>query len=256
MCLIVFSFRHHPDYPIILAGNRDEFYERPARPAHTWNTQPNIIAGKDLKAGGTWLGVSEKGELAAITNHRNFYNPIEGEKSRGIIIPDFLTSEKPAQERIHQINRESQDYSGFNLIAGSSEELWYVSNVRDKAGTVSPGIHGISNAFLDTPWPKVEQAKAEFRAATRHPVIDPEEVFDLLKSSEPFPQEQLPDTGLSSEMERAVSPAFIKTDSYGTRCSSLLMIDYEGNTTFTERTYDHITGDVRSEQNFEFSTRT
>lgn len=252
MCLIVFSLQNHPQYAIILAGNRDEFYQRPTKPAHVWTTNPEMIAGKDLKAGGTWLGVSVKGELGAITNHRDIHHPKEGFKSRGVIIPDFLTFNGPLKERISRIRNEAEDYSGYNLVVGTSEQLYYISNINGAGQRIQPGLHGISNAFLDTPWPKVELAKKEFSKAIQTEEIDKEEIFELLNRSEPFPEEQLPDTGLSPEMEKAVSPVFIKTETYGTRSSTLLMIDKNGYVTFTERNYRNGTGDPLPDQSFEF----
>ncbi|MFO7845579.1 MAG: NRDE family protein [Balneolaceae bacterium] len=252
MCLIVFSFRDLPSYPLILAGNRDEFYQRPTKQAHVWDTDPEFVAGKDLEAGGTWLGISQNGEFGAVTNYRNLYEPVKGDKSRGAIIPEFLTSDQSIRERIHSIEKQKNNFSGFNLIAGSAEKLFYVSNQSKSAKEISPGLHGISNAFLDTSWPKVELAKKEFKTSIQSGEIDREAVFELLQQSDPFPKEQLPDTGLSPEMERAVSPAFIKTADYGTRCSSLLTIDRNNRVQFIERTFNPGSGVVTSKVSFSF----
>lgn len=254
MCLIVFSFNHHPKYPLILAGNRDEFYERPAKEAHFWDTNPQVLAGKDLKAGGTWLGVSERGEFGAITNYRNLYNPTEGDQTRGEIIPVFLTGHKPAKEKLTAINENKHRYSGFNLLAGSVRQLFYLNNTHGDFRPIEPGIHGISNAFLNTPWPKVEKARNEFEQITSSETIDKEAVFRLLKASDPFPEESLPDTGLSKEMEKEVSPIFIETEGYGTRCSSLLLIDHNGTVNFTEKTYRGQNGKSDSVKEFSFDT--
>lgn len=256
MCLIVFSYQHHNKYPFILAGNRDEFYERPAIQAHFWDTNPRMLAGKDLKAGGTWLGVSEKGEIGAITNHRNLYNPTEGERTRGEIIPDFLTGHKPMKEKLNAINKMKHKYSGFNLLAGSVLQLYYLNNIKGDFRSVKPGIHGISNALLDSSWPKVEKARNEFEQITFSETIDKEAIFQLLESSDPFPEESLPDTGLSHEMEKEVSPIFIETEGYGTRCSSLLMIDYDGTINFTEKTFRIQNGNSDSVKEFSFDAET
>ena len=253
MCLIVFSFKHHTKYPVILAGNRDEFYGREAQQAHFWDTEPSLLAGKDLRAGGTWLGVSQNGEFGAITNHRDLNNPVNGERSRGYIIPVFLTNNGLPEEKIKRIESNFSKYSGYNLLAGNTDQLFYLTNVKRQTKTVSPGVHGISNAFLDTPWPKVEAAKSAFEDAIKPALIDREAIFKLLQDSDPFPQETLPDTGLSPEMEKAVSPIFIKTDDYGTRCSTLLTIDYNGRVQFTEKTY-HFNGDSSVTKNFSFNT--
>lgn len=237
MCLIVFSFQNHRKYPLILAGNRDEFYARPAEQLHFWDREPRILAGKDLRAGGTWLGVSESGTFGAITNFRDFHNPMEGERSRGEIITELLGSEASLDSTLNQLNRFKQDYAGFNLLAGNARELYYLSNIKDDIEKVSPGIHGISNATLDTPWPKVETAIDLFRKAIDADSIDRDKIFEMLTHSDTYPADQLPDTGLSAEREKAVSPIFIETDGYGTRCSSLLTIDKNGRVEFTEKTH-------------------
>jgi uncharacterized protein with NRDE domain len=252
MCLILFSFKNHPEYPLILAGNRDEFYGREAQQAHFWNSIPSMLAGKDLRAGGTWLGVSGKGEFGAVTNYRDLRNPINGDRSRGEIIPGFLAQNGSIEKKLHQVKKNYPKYSGFNLLAGNADQLYYLNNINRQFRKVNPGINGVSNAFLDTSWPKVEKAKVAFRQATKPTSIDRGKILQLLQDSESFPQEILPDTGLDPEMEKAVSPIFIKTENYGTRCSTLLTIDNEGQVHFTEKTY-HINGEeteVITEYNF------
>lgn len=254
MCLIVFSFKHHDKYPVILAGNRDEFYGREASQAHFWDTNPSLLAGKDLRAGGTWLGVSQQGEFGAITNYRDLNNPLNGERSRGEIIPDFLTDTGSPVEKLMRIKKKSAAYSGFNLLAGNANQLFYLNNINGQFQPVEAGIHGISNAFLDTPWPKVEKAKSAFKQALQPDMINREEIFQLLQDSDPFPLEKLPDTGLSPEMEKAVSPIFIKTNDYGTRCSSLLIIDIDGQVQFTELTYHVKSEGSESVKEYSFNT--
>lgn len=237
MCLIVFAYNYHPEYPIILAGNRDEFYGRKALKAHVWDTDPKMLAGKDLRAGGTWLGVSKNGEFGAITNYRDLKNPREGERSRGEIITNFLTETGPPDQKLRHLKKQSQEYAGFNLLAGNIRQLFYFSNISGNIQSVAPGIHGISNAFLDTPWPKVETAKSEFEKTIDSSPPDKEKIFKFLQDKQPFPDESLPDTGLSPEMEKAVSPIFIETEGYGTRCSTLLTIDAKERVRFIEKTY-------------------
>lgn len=254
MCLIVFSFKHHSKYPVILAGNRDEFYGREARQAHFWDTVPPLLAGKDLRAGGTWLGVNHKGEFGAITNYRDLNNPINGEQSRGEIIPKFLTHDGSPEDKLSRVQKNYPAYSGFNLLAGNADQIYYLNNINRQFQTVPPGIHGISNAFLDTPWPKVEKAISAFKEAVHPDTIDRDEIFQFLQDSDPFPLEDLPDTGLSPEKEKAVSPIFIKTEDYGTRCSSLLTIDNDGQVQFIEKTY-HVKNDgSESVKEYSFNT--
>lgn len=255
MCLIVFAFKHHPKYPLILAGNRDEFYAREARQAHFWDTNPEMLAGKDLRAGGTWLGVSKKGEYGAITNYRDFYNPKEGERSRGEIISNLLTDERPQNVKISELMQRAHHYSGFNFLSGDSKNLFYSNNIDGDKEEVEPGIHGLSNAFLDTSWPKVETAKKEFTRAINSDEIDRNLIFTFLQNSKKYPQESLPNTGLDPEMEKAVSPIFIETDGYGTRCSTLLMIDNSGTVHFVEKTYPVIGERTELIKEYTFDTR-
>ena len=252
MCLIVFSFQHHDTYPLILAGNRDEFYARPAEQLHYWDHQPHILAGKDLRAGGTWLGVSQSGSFGAITNYRDFNNPLEGERSRGEIIPGLLNSNETVEKNLNMVRNRKHDYAGFNLLAGNIENLYYLSNLKDDIETVAPGIHGISNAFLDTPWPKVKKAKKLFSDAIKADSINRDQIFEMLEDTETFPTDQLPNTGLSDEREKAVSPIFIQTEGYGTRCSSLLTIDYKGQVEFTEKTHVPELGTSEAVKHFTF----
>lgn len=237
MCLIVFAYKCHPEYPFILAGNRDEFYQRPAIDLHLWDTEPLIVAGKDKKAGGTWLGVNETGQFAAITNYRDLQNIKENTPSRGEIIPNFLLSNEDPYQSLKKVEKRADLYNGFNLIAGSIDELYYQSNHGHPLQSVEPGIHVISNAALNTPWPKALWAKSHFKTLLNSGSLDNESVFDMLKNSDRYPPDQLPDTGLSKEMEIAVSSVFILTDNYGTRSSALVTVDRSHLLNFSERVY-------------------
>jgi len=252
MCLIVFGYKAHKNYPLILAGNRDEFYDRPAKSAHFWNTEPPLLAGRDLKAGGTWLGISRKGVLGAITNYRDLTRPAKGEKSRGAIIPEFLKHEFDLKNVLQPFIDHGELYNGFNLIAGDTESLFYLSNITNHIERLNPGCYGISNAFLNTPWPKVNTAKKKFNSIISSDKIDEEAVFNLLQNRKTYPEPLLPETGLTPEMEKAVSSIFIETEDYGTRCSTLLMIDNMGEVTFIERTYPNGKRDSEIEKRFEF----
>jgi len=252
MCLIVFSYKSHEKYPLILAGNRDEFYKRPAKEAHFWNTTPPVLAGKDLKAGGTWLGISSAGEMGALTNFRDLNNPRQREKSRGELIPEVLLNGEPIDAKLKSIIQKGHQYDGFNMIAGNIHNLFYLNNITNRFEKLKPGYHGISNAFLNTPWPKVEKAKKEFNNIISRNKMDEEAIFTLLKNRESYPHEELPDTGLTPEMEKAVSSIFIDTHNYGTRCSTLLMIDRYDAVTFIERTYSAGENKIESQKRFEF----
>ena len=232
MCLIVLAYNAHPRYPLLLAANRDEFHERPAAPAHFWTDAPDVLAGRDLQAGGTWLGLHRSGRFAALTNHRDLHRPPKQGPSRGLLVRDALEG---------AIDLDSTAaYAGFNLLHGHLDDLRYHNNLEPTDQGLSNGIHGISNAFLNTPWPKVQAAKKGMEQLLDAP--DAQLIgglFALLANDDPAPDERLPDTGLSRDLERAVSPIFIRTDGYGTRCSTVLLVDANGNVHFEERTWPH-----------------
>lgn len=247
MCLIVFSYKHYDDYPFVLAANRDEFYMRPTETAHVWKTSPKILAGKDLKEGGTWLGISENGRFAALTNHRQMNDIKEDTISRGIIVKDFLLSEGNPREYLAELQRNGHKFNGFNLIAGTFENLFYMSNKKEGIFKVQPGNHALSNAFLNTPWPKTEQSLETLKT-----ILDTngdpgeDELFSMLLNDQRYPIEMLPDTGLPHEIEKAVSSVFIETDDYGTRSSTLVTVDKNMKVHFAERTY--AAGSKKTEQ--------
>ncbi|PWN06258.1 NRDE family protein [Rhodohalobacter mucosus] len=255
MCLTVFAFQADPDYPLIFASNRDEFYDRPAQPATFWYDHPGLLAGRDLKAGGTWLGITSDHRFAAITNYRDIENIKDNAPSRGDIVTAYLTSGMEAPDYLKKLRGTADQYNGFNLIAGTTTELWYYSNELDEISKVAPGIHTLSNAFLDTPWPKTEKAKGCFRQILKHRRADLDnEVFELLRDREIFPDDRLPSTGLSPQMERLVSSIFITSESYGTRCSTLIKAG--SNTgklnTFTEKTYKKSTDEAEGTVSYKF----
>jgi len=252
MCLIVFSLRSHKKYPLVLAGNRDEFYKRPARPAKFWEDKPNLLAGKDIKGGGTWMGVTKNGKLGALTNYRDLKNIKEEAPTRGSIVTDYLTDSKPAPVFLETLDENAEDFNGFNVLAGTPDSFFHYSNETRNITEIESGIHGISNAVLNTPWPKVEKAEEDLRNALNSDHIDTEELFTLLKSKKTYPPEVLPDTGLPDHKEKEVSAAYIKTEDYGTRCSTIILMDHTGEITFMERTYDPKTEDITTEKHYNF----
>jgi uncharacterized protein with NRDE domain len=237
MCLILFSYGLHPEYPLILTGNRDEFYDRPTQPLGYWTDTPHILAGRDLKGNGTWLGTTLTGKVAAITNFRDPGTLKDDAPSRGGLIKNFLCGTDSPRAYLTQVKKTGHHYNGFNLIAGDENELWYYSNQGGGVVEVAPGMHGLSNHFLDTPWPKVEKGKSTVAPVFSMPVIDIEAVFDILADSSFPPISQLPDTGVGEAWERLLSPLFIVSDTYGTRSSSIVLIHKTGLVTFVERTY-------------------
>jgi len=237
MCLIVFAYKTVPDAPLLFAGNRDEFYDRPTEQAHIWSTDPKMIAGKDKKAGGTWLGLSANGNIAAITNYRDMHQIKPDAPSRGHIVKNALTSHQSTEQYLANLKSVAKEYNGFNLIAGNREQLFYFSNQTMQIEELKPGIYSLSNAFLNTPWPKSEWAKEHFKKILDSGDHNPGHFFSLLKNSDTYPLQKLPETGLGREMEKAVSAVFIKTEGYGSRCSTVMQLYSDNTFYFEERTY-------------------
>jgi uncharacterized protein with NRDE domain len=230
MCLIALAYKVHPLYPLIVVANRDEFRQRPAAPAAWWADRPEIFAGRDLQAGGTWMGLTLSKRFAAITNHRDLSRPQVQGPSRGRLVVQAL------EQGIDP--GATGGYAGFNLIHGPIDALRYHNNVQPADMPLRPGFHGLSNAFLDTPWPKVRRAvqALEDRIDPRS-APDVEALFALLNDAEPAPDNALPRTGLPLEMERLVSSVMINGADYGTRCSTVVLVDAAGHVHFSERTW-------------------
>ncbi len=238
MCLILFSYDSHPDYHLVLAANRDEYYERPTAPLHFWSDSPEILAGRDLKGNGAWMGVTRTGRIAAITNYREPGPPQKNAPSRGDLVVDYLRGGKSAPDYLDDVRSEGDRYNGFNLIAGTSSHLYYYGNRGDAVHRIRPGCHGLSNHLLDTPWPKAARGVSRLKALlSREKPIDVEEILTLLSDRTHPPDSALPDTGVSLEFERLLSPMFITSDFYGARSSSVLLVAKTGNITFVERTW-------------------
>ena len=235
MCLIVFANNLHPKYKLIFAANRDEFYNRPSEQAEFWKEYPDILAGKDLQAGGTWMGITKQGKFAAITNFRDLKNHTNDAPSRGNLTLDFLINDDSPVEYYNKLKPALNDFNGFNLLLGNVDELFYFSNKTEGLQKLQTGIHGISNAILNTPWPKVERSKRHLESLIQQEDINVWEVIAILKDTSIAKDEELPDTGVGLDLERMLSPVFIKSEKYGTRCSSVVMVDKENNVKFVEK---------------------
>lgn len=247
MCLILFAYKVHPKYKLIVAANRDEFYERPTAPAHFWEDHPHILAGRDSWKMGTWMGVTENGRFAALTNYRDPNEVTEGKRSRGDLVADFLKGSASPADFMNRASEHRSSYPGYNLLAGNLEELFYYSNVEDRVELLQPGINGVSNHVLDTEWPKVKKGKEGLTALLDNAEGNlTEDLFTLLQNADPAPDERLPKTGVSLEWERILSPLFIKSDGYGTRSSTVLLMSKD-EIFYKERV--HI-GEDRQEQEF------
>ncbi len=238
MCLILLSYEVHPVFKLVLAANRDEFYDRPTASLQAWEDEPQIIAGRDLKGGGTWLGVSPNGRLAAITNYRDPGNLKPDAPTRGTLVTTFLSGEMSAYGYLEELSVSAGVYNGFNLIVYDGRNLCFFSNQEGLVRSIPPGVHGLSNHLLDTPWPKVERGLALFRTATAKAAISRKDIFEILRDRNFPPDSQLPKTGVGIKWERILSPLFIASDIYGTRSSAIVSIDADGEVIFAERTYN------------------
>lgn len=236
MCLIGIAWRAHPRYPLVIAANRDEFHRRPALPAGFWMDAPQAVGGRDLEAGGAWLAMDTAGRFAAVTNYRAAA-PGRGARSRGALVADYLRGSAAARDWARQAHAEGAHYGGFSLLAGDDEELWFCSNRDGAPRPVAPGIHGLSNHLLDTPWPKVERIQeALARALEGAPPLDESALLAALADPSPAPDERLPTSG-DRARERALSAVFIRGADYGTRASTVVVVDADGRVVFRERRF-------------------
>jgi uncharacterized protein with NRDE domain len=238
MCLILFAWKMHENFPLVLAANRDEFYERPSAPAAFWEDAPDLLAGRDLREWGTWLGITRKGRLAALTNYRDPASLKIGAPSRGSLVSDYLRVREIPEAYLNRIKFDADRFNGFNLLVGDPAGLFYFSN-RGTLQHLNLGIYGLSNRLLDTPWPKVERGKTALLALLNEKKDpSPEALFALLADRTRPPDDRLPDTGVGIAWERILSPLFIESPVYGTRSSTVLLIDRRGCVTFTERVFN------------------
>ena len=238
MCLIIFSYDMHPIYRLIVAANRDEYYNRPTAPLCFWDDAPGSLAGRDLKHNGTWLGVTRTGRIAAITNFREPDSRIANAPSRGFLVSNFMVSEQSPKSYIEHVKSMGHRYNGFNIFVGDRTGLFYYSNRENSIKEIKPGLYGVSNQFLDTPWPKVTKGKADLiKLLDNTEEINPEDIFGILKDGDYPPDSELPNTGVGLSWERVLSPLFITSKLYGTRSSSVVLIERSDRITFLERTF-------------------
>jgi uncharacterized protein with NRDE domain len=235
MCLVAFAWKAHPRYRLVLAANRDEFYSRPAGAMHWWPDQPALLAGRDLQAGGTWLGISTSGRFATVTNYREDLQRQHRGRSRGELVTGFVTRTETPLDYCSGI--DPHGFAGFSLLALAGHELAYVSNRGDEPRRLPPGVYGLSNASLDTPWEKVLRSKTGLVALLQHEIAA-EPLFEMLRDAEPAASDDYAGTGLAPELARAVSAPFISTPDYGTRCSTVLTITRSGVIEVQERRFD------------------
>lgn len=247
MCLILFAVDAHPAYHLVVAANRDEWFDRPTAPAAFWDDAPAVLAGRDLEANGTWMGVTRGGRFAALTNFRDPAANRPGARSRGALVRDFLAGAGAAPDYLRAVAAEAERYNPFSLLVGDARGLFYFSNRAGAIVPVAPGVHGLSNHLLDVPWPKVRLGKSRLAERLRGEV-DPDALLAALDDPVPAPDDALPRTGVALDWERDLSPVRIRTRDYGTRASTVLLVSRDGCVTFVERSFDAVgaaTGTVR-----------
>jgi len=237
MCLIAFSWRAHPRHRLLVAANRDEYFGRKAAPAAFWADHPQVLAGRDLEAGGTWLGITRGGRFAALTNYRNPAEKKNGAPSRGALVSEFLTGSAAPGDYVRAVEARAAEYNGFSLLVGDAVAMFFFSNRGGGPAPVEPGVHALSNHLLDTPWPKVEKARSKLAKQLEKP-FDREAVFRLLEDTERAPNGELPRTGVSLELEERLSAIrILAAGGYGTRCSTVLSLSEDGKIEFEERSF-------------------
>ncbi len=240
MCLITFALDQHPEYSLVLVANRDEFYERPTEAAHFWPESPDILAGRDLQQGGTWLGIRTDGRWAAVTNFRDLERR-QYPLSRGDLTRRFLNSDTPAAEFIQDLHPTMTRYGGFNLLLGDASGVHYCSNRTPHEATLAPGVYGLSNHLLDTPWPKLVKAKVRLRRLLGDtPSPSDDELMVLLADPTIHAsddEDSLPHASVDPNLERALSAAFINTPHYGTLCTTVLTVSRRGKVRFVEQSF-------------------
>src|SRR6267154_2788947 len=260
MCLIFLSLHQHPNYKLIVAANRDEFYARKTEAAEFWNDHPQLVGGRDLEARkpagtcGTWMAMNKNGRIAMVTNYRDLKNLKSKAPSRGHLVTDYLLSDESPEKYLKSIEPRANLYNGFNLIVGNAEELFYLSNYKKGVEKMENGFHGLSNHLLDTPWPKVKRGKEKTKLLFDQKKIQSEKILNALYDEQQAPDDQLPDTGVGLERERMLSSMFIKSPNYGSRCSTVVTVDQNNKVEFTERVYNLETFEF-TEKRFAFDVR-
>lgn len=254
MCLILIAWHVHPEFPCVLAANRDEFHGRPTMSADWWPDRAGLLAGRDLKAGGTWLGVTRSGHFAALTNFRDPSIQRADVRSRGNLVTDVLVSGNSVADSLAYLRRVDANYNAFNMILSDGKRLGVYESVRHGGRELGPGIFGLSNDLLDTPWPKVRKAKSRLASALTD-VQDVTALMHLLRDDRQASDAELPQTGISVEWERLLSSAFVRADDYGTRCSTVFRIDHAGRAYFDEWTWDRAGEEIgRSSYQFDLQS--
>ncbi len=257
MCLIFLAYQQRDDWPLVLVSNRDEFFQRPSLEGHFWGPQFNLLGGRDQEQGGSWLAVNRNGRLAAVTNYRDPKQPL-GTKSRGLLVNEFVEGDQAPADYLAGLEMDA--YTGFNLLLGDVDQLYYASNRDDQPQALGAGIYGLSNHLLDSPWPKVTGGKEIFTELMQSEEVDVERLFDLMTDHQIAPDEQLPQTGMGDQVERHLSSRFIPAwrnreltnySDYGTRTTTVVLMDRQGRGRWFER--NHTTDAVNQDKTLAFT---
>lgn len=254
MCLLVLAWQSHPRYRLIVAANRDEFHDRPSAPLGWWVDDPRILAGRDLRGAGTWMGAARSGRFGVVTNFRELERPAAGAPSRGDLVTRFLAATTSPQDYCDDLHQCASRYAGFSLLLGGPRSLHYYSNRGESAAVpLERGIYGLSNHRLDSPWPKLLRTRTRLAELIAADDVSPARLFTLLADRTPADLDETPDTGLPPEWERALSSPFVVHERYGTRCSTVLLVEYDGRTTMCERRFDE-SGSTTGATRLEFAS--
>ncbi len=253
MCIIIFAYDCHPRYKLVFAQNRDEFWDRPSLAADYWPENPAILAGIDKRAGGTWMGITTAGRLAALTNYRNSnLDPLA--PSRGHLVRNYLEKDLTAEEYLHALQRHEEGYNDFNLLAGTTDSLFYFSNQEKLVRPVEPGIHGLSNSLLDVPWPKVAKGTKTLEKILGNIDVEVEQLFTMMADREQPNDNELPSTGIDLEWERILAPIYVASPGYGTQSTTILLVDRHDKVEFWERSFNQAQPGDWTEVHYEFNT--
>lgn len=250
MCTALFAYKAHPNYPLIILSNRDEFYNRPTAQANYWDESPNVLSGIDLEKGGTWFGVTKTGRFSLLTNYRDFSKHIESPLSRGLLTKQFLMSKHSPINYLKELETTGNQYNPYNIVVGDLDEFSYYCNVSDSSKILSPGIHGLSNGLINANWPKIDAGIKGLEQILTHTVLDEAMCFDLLSNSKKYTLDLLPNTGVDKQLEIDLSSLFVKIDGYGTRMQTLFYVEKDLSAHFIERSRD--TEGIWHEQRFDF----
>jgi len=253
MCLILMALNCHPKYKLIIAGNRDEFYDRPTLPAHFWTEEPRILAGIDTVKQGTWTGITTEGRFAAVTVFREPKSYPSNLPSRGLLAAHFLKSSETSEEFMSNLVSMGDLYKGFSLLAGDVDTIYYLSNRENIVRKLDKGLHGLSNNLLDVPWPKVTRGLQALSGCLAKGEVNVADIFAVMADQAIPPEDELPDTGIGIELERLLGSAFITSSKYGTRATTVIMVDRNNRVRFWERSFVNPQSGKHTDSYYEFT---